>query len=114
MDSATLANWATALIAIVALAVSIISASRKGLEAKFDRLSTELNEQREISSSLAGRISGVERDIQHLPDLSATHRIELTMSELSAKIAVISEQLKPVAATSSRLQEFLLEQAKGR
>lgn len=111
MDSATLATWASVLIAVVALAVSILSGRRKDQEEKIEKVSKAGAEQEKALSALTARVSVIERDIQHLPDLTATHRMELTMGELKSEIAVMSEQLKSLAATSNRLQEFLLEQA---
>ncbi len=38
--------------------------------------------------------------------------LEMSMAEISGRLNVLDERLKPVAATSVRLQEFLLEQAR--
>lgn len=58
------------------------------------------------------RVSRLENDFRHLPDRDSVHAIQLSLSDLKGELRGLNEQLKPVAAISERLQEFLLEQAK--
>lgn len=58
------------------------------------------------------RIAKLENEFRHLPDRDSVHRIELSLSAVKGELKALGEQLKPVAAISDRLQEFLLEQAK--
>jgi chromosome segregation ATPase len=58
------------------------------------------------------RVTVIEKDIEHLPDRDATHRMELALSELKGQLAQLDERLKPVSNTASRLQEYLLERGK--
>ncbi len=58
------------------------------------------------------RIARLEADFRHLPDSRAVTAIQLALSELRGELKAMGEQLKPVASTSARLQEFLLEQVK--
>lgn len=58
------------------------------------------------------RVAALESEFRHLPDRGAVHTIQLSLSELRGEMRAMGEQLKPVAAISDRLQEFLLEQAK--
>lgn len=58
------------------------------------------------------RIAALENELRHLPDRDSVHRMELSLRDLKGELKAVGEQLKPVAAISERLQEFLLEQAK--
>lgn len=61
---------------------------------------------------LEDRLLRMESNFQHLPDKDVSHRMELAIQEMKGELGMITERLKPVAAISERLQEFLLEQAK--
>lgn len=63
---------------------------------------------------LEDRVSRVEGNVEHLPDKDETHKMALAISDMRGEMKAISERLTPIAATSERLQEFLLEQAKNR
>lgn len=100
-----IAPWIAVAIAAASLAFAVYSyrsraASERvtGIEGRVDKLEE--------------RTTRVEAEIRHLPDKDSTHRMELAIGDLRADVRVIAEQLKPVAATSSRLQEYMLEQAK--
>lgn len=58
------------------------------------------------------RLTKIESDLAHLPDREQTHRLEIAVERLTGGLAMLDERLKPVAAISDRLQEFLLEQAR--
>lgn len=58
------------------------------------------------------RLTKIESDLSHLPDREQTHRLEIAVERLTGGLAMLDERLKPVAAISDRLQEFLLEQAR--
>lgn len=57
------------------------------------------------------RVQAVEGELKHLPDRAAAHKLELALAQISGRLDTLDERLKPIAATSGRLQEFLLEQA---
>lgn len=57
------------------------------------------------------RVQTVEGEMKHLPDRDMQHRMELQLSEMNGKFAALEERLKPIAAVSIRLQEFMLDQA---
>jgi hypothetical protein len=56
------------------------------------------------------RVARLENEFRHLPDRNSVHSIQLALSDLKGELRAMGEQLKPVAAISDRLQEFLLEQ----
>jgi hypothetical protein len=57
------------------------------------------------------RIQTIENEMKHLPDRDSQHRMELQLSDMNGKFTALEERLKPIAAVSIRLQEFMLEQA---
>jgi hypothetical protein len=74
----------------------------------------EIRQLREEMRLLDTRLIRLENELLHLPDREQTHRLELSISELKGHITGLDERLKPVAAISDRLQEFLLNQVAGR
>ncbi|WNJ93990.1 DUF2730 family protein [Bosea sp. 685] len=60
------------------------------------------------------RVAALESEFRHLPDRGSVHTIQLALESVKGELKAMGEQLKPVAAISDRLQEFLLEQAKSR
>lgn len=58
------------------------------------------------------RIQAAEAEIQHLPDKDTAHKLELALIQISGRLDTLDERLSPIAATSVRLQEYLLDQAK--
>ncbi len=58
------------------------------------------------------RIQTLENEIKHLPDRESQHRMEISLAEMNGRFAALEEKLKPIAATSERLHELLMEQAK--
>ena len=55
------------------------------------------------------RTTLIESALEHVPDQKGMHKIEVTCSELSGKIEVLTERLKPVTAMASRIQDALIE-----
>ena len=58
------------------------------------------------------RLTQIEGHIETLPGRDATHRLELSLAEMRGDLKALTERIGPMAATSARLQEFLLEQAR--
>ena len=85
------------------------------LDAKIGALSTERQTAGEAMVArfqmVEARLLKIEADIEHMPDRDQTHRLELAVERLTGRMETLDERLKPVAAVSDRLQEFLLEQA---
>jgi Protein of unknown function (DUF2730) len=57
------------------------------------------------------RVQTIENEMKHLPDRDSQHRMELQLSDMNGKFTALEERLKPIAAVSIRLQEFMLDQA---
>ncbi len=58
------------------------------------------------------RVQSLENEIKHLPDRDSQHRMEIALAQMNGRFAALEEKLKPIAATSERLHELLMEQAK--
>ena len=57
------------------------------------------------------RIQEVENEMRHLPDRESQHRIEINLVEVSARIDVLAESLKPIKANNELITELLKRQA---
>lgn len=100
--------WVPTIAAMIAAAATVwswISSPGRKAEAKADKLAERVD-------LLDERLGRVEAELSHLPDKESVHRMDKTLIELRGEIQVLTERLKPVAAVSDRLQEFLLEQAR--
>jgi len=58
------------------------------------------------------RVSVIEGEMQHLPNRDMVHKMDLSLSQLQGEVKVLVERIKPIAATSARLEEWLQERAK--
>lgn len=112
MELGNIAQLGSLALALLAFAVSIIGASRKGLEGKIQVVADDLDSTQKAVAETSVRVAALEREIGHLPDSQTAHRLELAIADLRSEVAVMTERLKPVAAIGDRLQEFLLEQAR--
>ncbi len=115
--------WAPIVIATAALLwnirIQIATARRdeldkvKGdIEAVEAKLETHVSTGQVSRAEVADRLTTIEGQLKHLPDAESAHRMEVAIARLEGNLEVMAERLKPVAAISERLQEFLLEQAK--
>ncbi|MPZ57601.1 MAG: DUF2730 family protein [Rhizobiales bacterium] len=107
MELGTLAPWGSTLVALVALGVAIAGNRSKAMSEKMRWLADRVDK-------VEDRATAIETRLEHLPAKETTHRLEVSMTELRAEVAVLAERIKPVAAVSERLQEFLLDEVKRR
>ena len=57
------------------------------------------------------RIQAVEGELKHVPDRDMAHRLELAFEKMSGRLDTMAETLKPIRATTERMNTLLLEQA---
>ncbi|CAN7259719.1 DUF2730 family protein [Brucella pseudogrignonensis] len=98
-------SLALAMIAIAGHAKGWINSGEKQLKDSVDAHTAKLTDHDR-------RVQSLENEIKHLPDRDAQHRMELSLAEMNGRFAALEEKLKPIAATSERLHELLMEQAK--
>lgn len=101
---AELAPWAAIAVSIASLIYTVVATRSKAAAEKVHAVDLR-------ADNLEHRVTQIEVRMEHLPAKETTHRLEVSMLELRGEVAVLAERLKPVAAVSERLQEFLLEQA---
>jgi hypothetical protein len=63
--------------------------------------------------AIGGRVSTLETMLRSMPDQASQHRLELGISELRGDFRTLAERLGPIDNLSRRLQEVLLDKAKG-
>ena len=95
---------ALAAIALLTQIKTILSSGEKKLEERTAKIESTL-------VSHDRRIQTVETEITHLPDRDTAHRLELNLEKLSSQVSQLNERIKPIASTSDRMMELLLEQA---
>lgn len=105
LDFAPYISLAISIITLGTLIKNNLTSGEKELVAKSVKTENKLVEYDR-------RIQALESELKHLPDRDTTHRLEISLMEIAGRLNTLDERLKPIAATSGRLQEFLLEQAK--
>lgn len=126
-----LKDWLSVLstaLAIGAIVYSWLTRSGKEAGQKVADLQKEFREdgiaiRAEIKAAVADRdrkiddvedrIARVEGELKGVPDRESVHRMQLEIERMRGTIEVLNERLIPLASISGRLQDFLLEQAKG-
>jgi predicted nucleic acid-binding Zn-ribbon protein len=105
-------GWLTSGGAKALVEARAIRDELREIDTRIARLENELAHvpKRDELRGLDARTVRLENELLHLPDREQTHRLELSIIELKGHIGGLDERLKPVAAISDRLQEFLLAQ----
>lgn len=97
-------------VAILAIASKFVT--RTDHERAISSLDGKFTMSVEKIDKVEDRVARLENEFRHLPDRNSVHGIQLSLGDLKGELRAMGEQLKPVAAISERLQEFLLEQAR--
>lgn len=72
----------------------------------------ELKAAHERIDKLEDRLLKTEIDMRHLPDKEVTQRMEVGIIELRGELAALAASMKPMAATMTRLQDYVLDKSK--
>ncbi|MBX3580817.1 MAG: DUF2730 family protein [Rhizobiaceae bacterium] len=99
MDLAPLVPWVSFAALLISVGASLYTMLTSGAKANQTKLTDHDR-----------RIQHLENELKHLPDRDQTHRLEIGLEKLTGQMAMFDERLKPIAAISTRLQEFLIEQ----
>ncbi|RWE48555.1 MAG: hypothetical protein EOS79_08455 [Mesorhizobium sp.] len=59
------------------------------------------------------RIQSIEGEMKHLPDKDMVHQLQMTMKDIQIEMANVKAETQAAARTSRRVEEFLLDRAKG-
>jgi len=107
------------LVSIIAMLITIGTALWSWLSAgsrKNEKLIAGLGERvvglNERVVGHGARLDQLEGHVQHQPSNDDIHAIRLSLRDLKSEIAVLSERVKPLIATTERINELLLEQAR--
>ena len=121
MDPSVLNPWVVLVVGILGLGSTIWNlVSKPGAKAQADvaELSRKVED---FNRTLTGKVDAVEERIAviesemgHLPNREMVHAMELAFRDLKGEVAVLVARVGPIAQTSERLQQFLLEQARSR
>lgn len=84
---------------------TMMSQGEKKLDERVTKVETKLVEHDR-------RVQTVESEMKHLPDRDMAHRLELAVEKMSGRLDTMAETLKPIRATTERMNELLVEQAK--
>jgi hypothetical protein len=126
MNVADISPWFTIALASASLIGTLWAIiSKPGAKAQEDvqRLSAivadkaeqiEFAELEERVRVTEGQLAAVRADLQHLPDKDTSHRMEMAIARLEGRLETMDERLKPVAAMASRMQDFMLEEARSK
>lgn len=68
----------------------------------------------QATAAIERRLVHVEHQIAEMPTKESIHRLELALRDMQGDIRELAADLKPVAETTRRMNEFLLEEARSR
>lgn len=111
--------WVAMAAAIAALGSTLwqwISAPGRHAEVKVDSLRVELGGRLQTMQEAAGRlderIGRIESELKHLPDKDTVYELKENLADLRGEMRAMLERVTAVAKTSSRLEDWLLQQGK--
>ena len=108
MDIAPIMQWLSLILAAIAL----MAHAKNFFGSDGKEATKDIKVIQEVLSAQDRRLQEVENEIRHLPDRDSQHRVELALAEMNGRFAALEEKLKPIASTSERLHQLLLDQAK--
>ena len=73
---------------------------------------SDIEELRHGEIGLDNRLTKVEAEVEHAPNLDSVHALALALSEMKGQLGMIGVKLEPMARVTERLQDWLLENGK--
>jgi len=117
LDIGPLVAWASALSILLSCGTAIWTLLTSGARKNDKRL----EEADSRHAEAVARIELIERLLQRhedkfsqMPNLDMMHRFELSLTRMEGHIDKLDERLKPVAAIAERMQELMIEEARGK
>lgn len=102
-----------AISGVIALALStlnlfglvrnMLSSGERKLDERVGKVETKLVDHDR-------RIQKAENDIAHLPNRESLHNMELRMAEISGRLQVLNESLKPIRENNEMISDLLRKQ----
>ncbi|SFM36022.1 Protein of unknown function [Pleomorphomonas diazotrophica] len=93
--------WAGPAAALLSMATAVwvlLTSPTKAVSSRVDDISV--------------RLAKVENDLAHLPDTETFHQLALSVSEMRGDLKALTAHVESAAATSDRLEQWLLKQGK--
>lgn len=106
-------EWAGPLAAIVSVGTLFFAWLTAGGKQAGKDLADHKRATDETLDDHGRRIQSMEDAIKHLPDKDSLHKIELTMKDLQVQFASLTAAAQATERTARRVEDFLINQAKG-
>lgn len=110
LDIAPMMVWAAVVLTLLNLGTALWHV----LSGPSRRNAAAIKEAHSLQQSVDLRMQRLEDQLCSVPDREMLHRLEISMAKMEGHIDRMDERLKPVAAIAERMQELMLEQAKGK
>lgn len=117
LDIGPLVAWASALSILLSCGTAVWTLLTSGARRNDKRLEAADKRMEEC----VARVEVLERQLQRhedklaqMPDITMMHRLELSLTRMEGHIDRLDERLKPVAAIAERMQELMIEDARGK
>lgn len=120
MDIAALMPWllaANTLLSIGTIIYTVMTSGAKKTASDLEKHKSETEERwsglDKIMDEHGSRIQSIEGEMKHLPDKDMVHQLQMTMKDIQIEMANVKAETQAAARTSRRVEEFLLDRAKG-
>ncbi len=74
----------------------------------------EIKQLKEESNALEVRLARVETRLEQVPGAEAVHKIEVAVSALEGDLKKISATVEPIARSTRRIEDYLLNERRGK
>lgn len=116
MDLSVVLPWVVALNSLITLAGGVYVFLTSGAKATATSLDAYKSKNDSTVDALikaiaeqAGKMQILQAELTHLPNRNQVHELAMAIQKMSGQISTLDERLKPVAATSARIQNYLME-----
>lgn len=121
MDIGPLVIWAAGISTLLSLGTTIWTMLTSGARKNDTRIAETAAGLAQLERATTAKLGEIDRHLQRhddqfgqMPSIEMMHRLELSLTRLDGHIGKIDERLKPVTAIAERMQELMIEQAKGK
>ena len=121
MEPGSIASWASLIVSLSSFAFLVLTYRSKAASERVSALEKAVSDKASVGrmgaiedrvDKVEDRTTKIEEGFRHLPSRELVHSIELLMRDVASQVTVLAERVKPIAATTDRMQEFLMEEAR--
>lgn len=117
MDLAHILPWLSPTVALAALAYTITSNRSRAAKQEFEKFREDTSLREAATAAkvevLEDRVSKMEGELRHLPAKDDVHQVQLALKELQGEVKGLATQITPIGKIADRLQEYLIDHARG-